>query len=243
MAMAGFVISSQAQVKVGFKGGVNLNNVRQDFKNSSDEMDLKMNIGFHVGPVIEVGFGDFIGIQTGALFTSKGAKVDMEKYLESELKANNVPSNQWDNFEIDGYWKFSINYIEVPINVVVKVSVLRIYVGPYVAFGVFGKEKWDYQVDMNGTEIADEKDDLKWKPFYGEVDPADLDTDEYPFSGFDYGMNFGAGVAAGPVVISGGYSMGFGNIIPKVKGSNFHEDNKLQNRVITFSVALLFGGN
>lgn len=230
---AAFAMQAQAQVKFGVKAGVNLNNIAQNFDDSDLESATKMRLAYHVGVVADLGLSEMFSIQPGVLFTSKGYSVDLEDDLPSGV-------------EVDGYDRVSLNYVEIPVNAVVKISGLQIYAGPYVGIGIGGKNKWDYTVTTAAGD-EDVSDDMKLKAFFGEVGEGDLDDDEGAYRALDYGVNFGLGYGVGPVVISAGYSLGLGNLTPEMDTGDMGDfdpaDFKQSNRVITVSAAFFIGGN
>lgn len=232
---AAFAMQAQAQVKFGVKAGVNLNNIAQNFDDSDLEMETKMRLAYHVGVVADLGISEMFSIQPGVLFSSKGYSVDLEEHL-------NLPNDA----EVEGYNRISLNYVEIPVNAVIRISGLEIFAGPYVGIGIGGKQKWDYTVTVAGAD-EEVSDDMKIKAFFGEVGEGDLDDDEGAYRALDYGVNFGLGYGVGPVVISAGYSLGLGNLTPEMDTGDMGEfdpaDFKQSNRVITVSAAFFIGGN
>lgn len=222
-------LTIQAQVKFGPKLGLNIANCAFNYKESGDEPDTKMRLAFAIGGVIDYGFSDAFSLQSGLMFSSKGFSYDLDKMGDQ-------------TFTYDGYERAILNYIEMPIHAVYKIKGFQIYAGPYIAFGISGKYKWDYTYTMNGQEES-EKDDMKLKPKMGEVKEGDLDDDEGAYSGLDYGLNFGIGYEIKSILINAGYSLGLGNINPGYEGSESDKkDYKYSNRVISISAAYLFGG-
>lgn len=215
-----------AQFQFGPKLGLNLANCAFNFKESDLEPETKMRLAFAFGGVIDYGFSDAFSLQSGLMFSSKGYSSDLDAEAD---------------FQIDGYSKVIFNYIEIPITIAYKIKGFQIYAGPYVAFGMGGKLKWDYTYTINGVEETD-KDDMKIKPKMGEVKEGDLDDDEGAYSGLDYGLNFGLGYQIKSILINAGYSLGLGNIYPGFEDSEYdRSDRKYSNRVISISVSYLFG--
>ena len=147
-----------------------------------------------------------------------------------------------DGLTIDGYARGTLNYIEIPLNLAFKVEAFQIFAGPYVAMGISGKQKMDFTASYMGfsESVAEE---MKLKPTFGEVKDGDLADDEDAFSALDYGVNVGVGYKVGPILVQGGYSLGFGNITPKYEDApdSYRDDYKYTNRVITLSVSYFFG--
>lgn len=221
-ALIAVSMQTEAQVKFGVKAGLNINNISQNYKDSDLEFDTKMLLAYNIGATVDFGLSDAFSLQTGLMLTSKGFSYDMEE-MSGE--------------EIEGYSRFILNYIEVPINAAYKFNGFQIYAGPYVAIGIGGKNKWDYT--YAGETNADES---KLKPVFGEVGEGDLGEDEGAFNALDYGLNFGVGYQVGPILINAGYSLGLGNINPGFEGDDGDiKDYKMSNRVINLSVSYFFG--
>lgn len=67
---AASVAVTNAQVRFGVKGGVNLANV------SGDVEDNKMKIGFHAGALVQIPVTQQFMVQPEAIFSTQGAKFD-----------------------------------------------------------------------------------------------------------------------------------------------------------------------
>ncbi|MEN8137695.1 MAG: porin family protein [Bacteroidota bacterium] len=219
-----FSVSAQAQIKYGVKGGLNLSDIAQNLKDSDEEMDTKMRIGYHIGATVDYTINEKVSLQSGLLLTSKGFKVE-----DSESEAG---------FSADYKVSGIVNYLEIPVHFAYKINDFQIYAGPYLAFGVGGKFKTEYSLTFNGNTESD-SDETKLKPVFGEVAEGDLEEDEGAYNAFDYGLNFGIGYQVGPVLLNAGYSLGLGNFVPKYENSD--NEDKVSNRVISVSATYFFG--
>lgn len=171
--MIGFTQTSKAQesssssgdVKFGVKGGVNFSNMYTD-----DVSDENVLTGFNVGLFAKVPVSRFLAFQPELNFTTKGA----------ELK--------YDNAFVEGTGKFRLNYIEVPLLMVVNLtSNLNIHGGPYVAYLVDGKAKNNFTNDFLDTQGT-------------------LDNDD--FNKFDAGLAAGVGIDLDTFSIGARYNYG-----------------------------------
>ena len=110
----------QAQEKIasyGFKGGLNFSNLYTD--NVDDNNVLT---GFNAGLYAKFPIAKGIAIQPEISYTTKGA----------ELVYNNA--------FVKGTAKFNVNYIEVPVLLVMNITDnFNVHVGPYAAYMVSGK--------------------------------------------------------------------------------------------------------
>ena len=123
------ISNSHAQLKFGIKAGLNLANINYD---GEDEVDTKILPSFQVGPVIEFGITDNLGIGSGVLVSGKGFKIE-----EDGFKAKSNPI-----------------YLQVPVMLNYTNSGFFAAVGPYVGFGLFGNTTSEFGGDKE-TEAID----------------------------------------------------------------------------------------
>lgn len=113
LSMASVTMFSQT---FGVKGGLNLSNWV-----GSDADNTKMQVGFHIGGLMELPLSGNVYLQPELLLTQKGCKSEGASYRPL--------------------------YIEVPVNLMLKADVgtgkLTIGAGPYVAMGIAGKASED----------------------------------------------------------------------------------------------------
>jgi hypothetical protein len=120
--------ASTVPVSLGFRAGINFQNINgRDF--FDDKLENKLVARFHAGVNAELMLAPEFYIQPGVLLSTKGMK---EKVTDS---------------------KFNISYIEIPVNLLYKPELgdgkLLLGFGPYIAFGVGGKEK-----RTNGNDLT-----------------------------------------------------------------------------------------
>ena len=126
-AFIAFMAVSNAQFEL--RAGLNLANTSSELNDESFKFDNQ--IGFHFGVTYEKIINDNISFNPGALFSTKGNKLDEEKF----------------------HLKF--NYIEIPLDLVYNTGSISIHAGPYVGILLSAKEK------DNGGEEQDAKEGLK----------------------------------------------------------------------------------
>jgi len=195
-----------SQLKYGVKLGANFANVIQNFANLDDEFGTKIRLAYSFGAIIEYEFSEVISLQSGLQLTNKGFSLD----LEDELI---------DGETVDGFDRYSITYLEVPVNVAFKIRDFRIIVGPYIAFGIGGKNKYDYTRTYNGSDDVVKGDtDIKFK---GKLNEADWNSDNEYIKGLDYGLSLGFGYRIGPMMINAGYALGLANLFPDIEVDGF----------------------
>ncbi|HCX99587.1 MAG TPA: PorT family protein, partial [Bacteroidales bacterium] len=104
-------ISAQ-ESRFGIKGGLNVSTLTT---NDFDDKNLKP--GFHVGVFNKISLGEALAIQPELLFSTKGAKYS------------------YDNILVKGDSKFNLNYIELPVKLVVNLlTIFEVQFGPYVGY-------------------------------------------------------------------------------------------------------------
>lgn len=177
----------------GFKGGLNFSNLYVD--NVDDNNVLT---GFNAGLYAKFPVTNSISIQPEISYTTKGA----------ELTYNNAFAN--------GKAKFNVNYIEVPLLLVVNLTdAFNIHVGPYAAYMVSGKTSNNNNLFSSGRE---------------------LNTDD--FNKFDAGISGGIGIDLETVNFGVRYNYGLTTVGKDGNsGSNFtYADAK--NSVLNVYVGL-----
>ncbi|ATL46723.1 hypothetical protein COR50_05745 [Chitinophaga caeni] len=217
-----FAGASMAQVRVGIKGGWNLANVTKDNNGSVDNKNSLSS--YNIGVIADLPLSEVLSFQPGIFYTGKGSK------LESGDKNSTFYSKSTTN----------PMYIEIPLNFLGKIPIgnnARLFagVGPYAAFGVAGKNKYEYiaaGINVNG------EDNIKWDddtPFNDDDPNQGWDK----FKRFDYGANFLAGVEVGDnFLVSAQYGLGLAKIR---SGSDNGSDDKYKNRVFSVSIGYMFG--
>ena len=184
----------QAQEKTasyGFKGGLNFSNLYTD--NVDDNNVLT---GFNAGLYAKFPISKGIAIQPEISYTTKGA----------ELVYNNA--------FVKGVAKFNVNYIEVPILLVMNITDnFNLHVGPYAAYMVSGKTSNDSNLISTQRE---------------------LDTKD--FNKFDAGLAGGLGIDLDVVNFGVRYNYGLTKIAKQSNTSFISSDAK--NSVLSVYVGL-----
>lgn len=182
----------QAQEKTasyGFKGGLNFSNLYTD---SVD--DNNVLTGFNAGLYAKFPITNSIAIQPEISYTTKG----------SELVYNNA--------FVQGKAKFNVNYIEVPVLLVMNLTDnFNLHVGPYAAYMVSGKTTNDSNIFSSQRE---------------------LDTND--FNKFDAGLAGGVGVDLDVVNFGVRYNYG----LTKIGKDNSFTSSDAKNSVLNVYIGL-----
>lgn len=148
-----FALAGFSQVKWDAKFGMNFSNVTK-------YDDAKALPGFQLGVGMDYGFSESWSLQSGLLISSKGYKYDAKDVHDYSYKSRpiylDIPILAAYKFDISDNMKFVIN------------------AGPYLAFGLGGKCKYDEGGD--------------YKLFKGE------EGDDAEMKRFDLGIQYGVGL-------------------------------------------------
>lgn len=158
-SLASAQTGENAKISFAVLGGVNMQNLTgQDA--TGDKLENNIAIGFHAGVNAQIPVAPEFFFQPGLLFSTKGAK-------------NEVGSTES---------RFSISYIELPLNFVYKgllgAGHIMVGFGPYLGYGIGGKVKTE------GGGVSAEKDIT----FQSKVEAGDP-IDEFYLKAFDAGGN------------------------------------------------------
>ncbi|MEO7291594.1 MAG: porin family protein [Ginsengibacter sp.] len=207
------------------QGGVNLANITKTTSGQTE--DNNMLTTFNAGIIGRFGLSKLVDLESGLLFTGKGSKA--ETYF--------IKGNTTDNYVKT---KFNPYYIEIPLNVVVRVPLqkthgLFFHAGPYAAIGVAGKSTTDQKI--LGIESHSEND-IKFandNPFTSRQE----DASYYKLKRFDFGVNIGGGFDLGKILLKANYGYGLTKI--NSTESNNASDDKNKYRTLSFSIGVPIG--
>lgn len=182
-----FALAGFSQVKWDAKVGMN-------FSNMTKFDDTKALPGFNLGVGMDYGFSENWSLQSGLMISSKGYKV--KDYAKVRPIYLDIPILVAYKFNISDNTKFVIN------------------AGPYLAFGLGGKCKFDEGGD--------------YKLFKGE------DGEDAEYSRFDLGIQYGIGLEIGDHYLVN--LTGQNGFISPVDYPDGYEGDKPKN--MTFSIGV-----
>ena len=215
-----FAMLTSAKAQLYIQGGVNLANITKTTSGQTE--DNNMLTTFNAGILGRFGLSKVIDLESGLLFTGRGSKA--ETYFISGSTTDNYVKT-----------KFNPYYIEVPLNLVVRVPVkgthgLFFNAGPYAAIGVAGKSTTDQK---NLGISSHSENDIKFAnddPFTSRQE----DASYYKLKRFDFGLNVGGGFDLGKILLKVNYGYGLTKI--NSTESNNTSDDKNKYRTLSFSV-------
>ena len=130
-------------------------------------------------------------------------------------------------------YKYTFNYVEIPVLLKGKFGIVYAVAGPSVGVGIIGQYKGTY------SENDAKTDDSDWVYFGGDASDYDED-EEWVDNRLDVGIQVGAGVQAGIIVVEFRYGYGLTNLYDKRPGFS---DAKSQHRSAQVTVGVALGGS
>ena len=202
-----FAAGAQAQTGFGLKAGVTLPSY--NYGSSDNLSDSKSTTNFYITGYLNGNINQNFAIQPGISLQGKGAKIAEARFGNEtyELTQNTM-------------------WLEVPVNFVGKLPIggaeLQLGAGPYVGFGLSGKNKFN-RIGDNGDVSSNTLDEFK----FGK---------DETLKGVDFGANITAGVKLmNGFLINANYGLGLTNIA----GDKSLSDD-IKNRVLSFGIGFEF---
>lgn len=211
---AGLFTTAKSQ-KAYLQGGVNFSNITTSNSGSTDKSHVLTS--FNAGIMFRSNNAEPIALEAGLLAEGKGAKA-----------SGGSGSTSYNA-------TFNPLYLQLPVNLVIRIPLLAassnifVYGGPYVAMGIAGKSKVKGQI--LGANIDNSKDIQ-----FTNVDPTDNDQAYSKLKRFDYGVNVGAGIDLGKVLLKANYGLGLSKI-SSMQTTN-GENAKDKYRVVSISLGI-----
>jgi len=228
-----FSLGAIAQLTYGPKLGINISKYGYSYKDSGSEPDVKFKMGATIGGMMNLQINSFLSFQPALSFTKKGSSYDLAKMETNESI-------------ITGYSRVRVSYLELPLNLAAGIKLgpgqIQLFAGPYIAFALAGKHKWDYEENINGNR-TDHKGSEKIK--FANTVPSDHNADDdiaFYQRPFDWGIDFGLGYRYNQLLFNIGFAMGLANLQPDRNVEGFDaKDFKYSNRSVFLTAAWLFG--
>ena len=200
-----FSVGMTAQnVSLGVRTGVNFSTFLEKVPPNELSPETDYRIGGHIGLILDIKIADFFYLEPGLYFTTRGGKEVEEISL---LYPSSTGSSRMD---INAGLTVKTSYLQLPVLASFRLPVTEkirchLDVGPYVAYGVYGKIK-DIKANINamGQQISNAEIGLQSEmDFFGD-DAARR---------FDAGLCFGIGIDVKKVFIGLNYDLGLLNMV------------------------------
>jgi len=189
--LGSFAFAQGQSMGFGLKAGVNFPKYNYSGSNAAYETSTSTN--FHVTGYLDAPLSTAFSVQPGISLQGKGGKIEIGSF---------------------GTYTQNTMWLEIPVNLVAKVpmgnSNFFVGAGPYIGFGLSGKNKYDSNWGSVEEEFEFGKDGT--------------------LKSTDFGLNFTAGFHLGQgLLLHAGYGLGLTDLVP----NNNNSDNKLTNRVLS----------
>jgi Outer membrane protein beta-barrel domain len=210
IAVCAFGMANAQDLKFGVRAGSNFSTLTGD----AVADDVKMQVGFNAGGLMEIKFTDMISLQPEVLFSMQGAKT-------SDTDNNGITLTEDES-------KINLSYINVPVMFkLYPVKGFYLEAGPQVGFLVDAKSKDETRTVTGGVETSESTTtDIK----------GNLKTVDFSFNGglgFDFTEN---------LFINARYSFGLTNVYdaPAFLGVFGITDLDAKNSVISLNLGYKF---
>lgn len=225
MAAIAVTLFTNAKSQLYVQGGVNFANITKTTSGQTE--DNNMLTTFNAGILDRFGLSKLVDLESGLLFSGRGSKA--ETYFTN--------GNTTDNYVKT---KFNPYYVEVPLNLVVRIPVkgihgLFFHAGPYAAIGVAGKSTTDQKLIGISSHSENTIQFANDNPFTSRQE----DASYYKLKRFDFGLNAGGGFDLGKLILKVNYGYGLTKI--NSTESNNASDDKNKYRTLSLSLGLPLG--
>jgi hypothetical protein len=217
----------------GIKAGLNLANV----VNNDDDSDNGMKLGMIIGANYNAELSDVMSLDVSVAFKQSGTK---ETYEETS-------TDPWGTYKYESTSTMALNYLDISPSLSFNLSdAMALSFGPYLAFALSGKAKYESTQTISGTGTSD--DGSTTQSDEESIDFGDGDNDD-GIKATDFGLNFGAKFSINDAIsVNAGYSMGLTNLLYIDSDMEDYYDSinedvpSIKNMGINVGVTYSFGG-
>ena len=235
LVLAGTAAFAQAQVQFGPKVGVNVATMDLGQRDDKDEAGVGSAFGLNIGVASNIKIIKGISVAPEIIFSQKGYKYASSG--EFEMMGQKVQYSEEETF--------TSNYLEVPLLLRGTFgSVVKGYVnaGPTLSYWLNGRYIGNW-TGSSGSDIQTINYDLKVKfvEEYDKIKTEDfVEVSREHANRYEMGASIGGGVmlplAGSSLMVDARYTFAWKDIYNEMK-----ENEKARNKMISLSVAYLFG--
>lgn len=218
--------SYQSNVQIGITAGLGLASASYNYSDKDAQPTGGPLLSPMGGLTFNFGVSDKFAIQTGLYYMQKGDKVNLEKTYQKFYPGKEIKTQ--------GSFKSILSYIEIPLtfNFIIPYgnSGSGVLIGPgaFFAYGIAGKEKSDYTVEVQDhgqwEKVADVKHEYTVK-FVSTV-PAETADETVYIKGSDMGLVFNIALKNKRFMLSSITSIGLVNTRPDKVDSDYNPDDE-----------------
>jgi len=217
----------------GIKAALNLANI----VSNNDDSDNGMKLGLIFGANYNAELSDAMSLDVSATYKQSGTK----ETSESSSSYGGVTSS------VEYSQTISLDYLDISPSLSFNLSdAMALSFGPYLAFAVGGKTKFETTQTISGTGTS--QDGSTTQSEEESIDFGDGDDDD-GIKAMDFGLNIGATYSINDAIsINAGYSMGLTNLIYVDSDMEDYYDSinedvpSIKNMGINVGVTYSFGG-
>jgi hypothetical protein len=151
--VANVATAQSEKVSVGIRAGIDFQNFNGKDQNG-DALEFLMVPRFNAGVTVQIPIATDFFVQSGLLFSTKGAK-SKENFMGQNMSV-----------------QYNLSYIELPIHLLYRPVLgnghLLLGLGPYISYGVAGKAKYKFNNSESESKIDFTGDYESNNPFHEE---------------------------------------------------------------------------
>lgn len=200
------VFTTQAQISVGVRGGVNISHYR--FISSSDAENTDKWPLLTVGIPVEYSFNKYFALQAEINLVQKGLKLNVEQKIQLDSTNQTYIQYIWDN-------KLKINWLEIPILAKVKFRTAKLggslFLGPTIGYAINVERTGTTTTNIVGNGVIKETSTVK-RDLLGDRE----------HNRFDVGLNFGGEINYKSAYLDIRYQLGFNDMLKRNHPSQTH---------------------
>ena len=200
------VLVSYAQVRYSITGGINLTDLKNDWK-LFDNPTIRPRFGYSFGFGLEIPVVNIFYTESQLTLISKNYAFDTEDFYGDGTK---------------GYDRYSILYLDLPIVAGYRYMDMRAFIGPFFDYCLGGTNQHNLEYFNGNTDEGTAGVDSQ------ELKSSEITEGIFPLKSqysFDSGIILGVGYTCQSYSLDLSYSHGFVNIFPKVDNESINRDD------------------
>lgn len=225
-------LTSNAQVKIGFTGGIDYSKmiIHREYQ---DDFGVQGIPGYHFGLASKYKVGKNVSLTTDFLFAKKGfSQPTSQTMLDKDRLIYNVSDIN-----------VSLYYIEIPVLTEFKAEFEKMNVifgiGPYISYGIDGDINMDIE---SATSSINYSDKIRWSKSNGmnsDINESIVDNLGYSqIKRFDYGPIVRFGVSYNSFSVNAEFQYGLANLMWE-----YRQQERMNNQSLGLSFKYLFNLN
>jgi hypothetical protein len=213
-----FSLASYSQFKYGISGGINLTYLKLDW-NQFENPESIPRFGFSFGLGGELHIQQNLYLMGDVNLLSKNYALDVEDFYGDGT---------------EGYDRYSILYLDIPIKLAYSYKDIRFFSGPFIDFCLGGTNQHDLQFFDGENDKATNDIDSR-SPVKSDEESMNIFPLENHYF-LDSGFIIGIGHQHDNFAIDLSYSIGMLNIFPLIEGEDSRSNYPMYTRVLSIDL-------